>query len=149
VAGRKRRDRPGPELGRRRAAQHLDELVGLDATRLEVGFHERGGGETRHARLAYHVVDRAAGPARARDASEVSLLAFLEPEGREVALEDAGGRLHGLVRDLLGRVRVRERVGEVEPRLRVIGLQAEALVQTSVLEGNRGVPGEHLEQPQV
>ena len=41
------------------------------------------------------------------------------------------------------------RVRELEPRLRVVGLAPHRRVQTRVLERDRSVAGEHLEQPQV
>ena len=74
---------------------------------------------------------------------------ILEPERALLDLHQAGDGPHGLVADLLDRARLRDGVGELEPGLRVVGLAAERLVEARVLERDRGVAGEHLEQPQV
>ena len=75
--------------------------------------------------------------------------AGLEPQRHDLAVEDRGGRLRRLLGDLVRGLCVGDRVGELEPCLRVSRLEPQALVQACVLERYGRVPGQHLEQPQV
>jgi len=83
-----------------------------------------------------------------RTQSEVPV-AVGQPERAAVATEDARGRADRLGADLVGRLRLGDRAGEFEQGLQVARLTSLRLVQARVLERNRGMPREHLEQPHV
>ena len=79
---------------------------------------------------------------------EVAVL-VRQPERAPLAAEDSRRRAHGLGADRAGRGRLGDRARELEQGLQVVGLAPLGLVQARVLERDRRLAGEHLEQAHV
>ena len=73
----------------------------------------------------------------------------LEVEGRVAAAEDLRGELGDPRRDVVELDERRELPAELEQRRRALGLAPRRLVQARVLDCDRRVAGEHLQQPHV
>ena len=84
----------------------------------------------------------------ARRSSEPSSASCSQTDVLTVARMSRRARRDPL-RDVGDAVRLRELARELEERLRALRLAALRLVEPRVLEGDRRVAGQHLEQPQV
>ena len=73
----------------------------------------------------------------------------LEPDGRARRAEQGGRQLDDAGEDLVERQRGGELTAELEQRRRALGLAARRVVEAGVLDRDRGVAREHLEQADV
>ena len=147
--GVQRRDRRGLELQGLFLREHvLDVVLGEEEGRLAaVDELCRSGaaepvGDERGGERVVQVADL-------RDAAVVGGMGVLEPHRALLDPHQARNGAGGLGADRVDGAGLGDGIRELEPGLRVVGLPAERVVEARVLERDRRMAGEHLEQPQV
>src|SRR5205085_4776178 len=146
AVGRERR-RDVLALDERLAAAEALELRRVEGERL--GGRERTLGHVSREAPAEDERTLLLAVAAARTRYELAGRRLLEPQRRPRRAEDRRGAVDDAVEDLVQPLRSRKLAPELEQRLRALGLAPLGLVEARVLERDRGLAGEHLEQADV